>query len=250
MLSPTRVAGWFLVAAILFGVTSCANFGKVLGTRHVDIPLGEAGIVEVNAQSVTPQTATVRIDSIPLPERLWVAQDMQIDEGLSFRSSQSSGGTSGTGKSGVIEVGLLIDGYPAALWSLAVENGDIEAVKPETMPVPGKQKEREEATRLQPFPFPQWPKLRNLFYQLPGDQRPEVADELSFSIASEETVENQAWAEVFRGIHSGLKRREFTVTLLASTEQSLRGTLTVKTLEFSVFDSGQRLMGGTETAEE
>lgn len=249
MLSPTRVAGWFLFAALLFGLTSCANFGKVLGTRHVDIPLGEAGVVEVNAQSVTPHTATVRIDSIPLPERVWVAQDMQID-GVSLRSSRSSGGASGTGRSGVIEVGLLIDGYPAALWSLAVENGEIEAVKPETMPVPGKPKEREGSTRLQPFPFPQWPKLRNLFYQLPEAQRPEVADELSFSIASEETVENQAWAEVFRGIHSGLKHREFTVALVTSTEQSLQGTLTVETLEFSVFDSGQRLMGGTETAEE
>lgn len=244
MSCPPRGAVPYFLAVLLLGLGACSA-GKFLGTRHVDIPLGEAGVTEVRPQSITVRSTPVRIDSIPLPERVWSAEEMEIDDSeVSFDPANAGSGTADTGNSGVIEVGVLIAGYPAALWSFAIENGEIEAIEPGPMPVPGASSQQ----GYEPFPFPQWPKLRDLFVKLPEERRPVVADDLEFSIAGDESVPNDAWGDVYRGIYSGLKSRHFELALVVSTEHSLDGTLTIRTLEVTVFDSGQRLMGGTETA--
>lgn len=252
MSSPVRrIGGAFLLAVLMLGMASCANLGEVLGTRTVDIPLGEAGTAEVRSEEVTAHSASVRIDSIALPERLWVAEEMEIDsDDVSF----SGRGGDATG-SGVIECSMLIDGYPAALWSVAIERGSVEAVKPESTPVPGQSREARggrssEPRGRKPIPFPQLPKMRAAFTQLPASRRPKLADNLSFSLVGDEEIPNKEWGKVFRGINAGIEGREFEITLVASTEQPIRGTLTIETLGLTLFDSGQRLMGGMETGSE
>lgn len=247
-----RIGGAFLLAAVALAAVSCANIGGVLGTRHADLPLGEAGIVEVRSEGVTARSATVRIDSIPLPERLWYAEEMQIEShDVSFSGPE---GEEAEG-SGVIECSMLIDGYPAALWSIAIERGSVEAVNPSSTPVPGQAREAKgaggsEELGRKPIPFPQLPKMRAAFVQLPASRRPDLADNLSFTLAGDEDIPDEEWGKVFRGINAGIEGRTFEVTLVASTEQPLQGILTIETLELTLFDSGQRLMGGTETGAE
>ena len=227
------------VAALVISLPACLNIGGSLGTRHADLPLGEGGTASVKPEGIAVHSGGVRIDSVPLPERAWAAQKLKLDN-VELRGS--------TNGSGVVEVSLLVGGYPAALWSVAVEGGRVESISPETMPVPGQPREKGRKG-VRPMPFPQLPKMRAAFTELAADRRPQIADDLEFSLVGDEKIPNAEWQKVYRGIHDAFQSRGFDVTIITATDHDVGGTLAIETLVLTLFDSGQRVMGGMETAD-
>jgi hypothetical protein len=232
------------VTALLAMIAGCDLLGEELGTRHIDLPLGAAGAFQAS-DSTTVSAGTVRLDSVELPERAYFAEEMNMDtDHVELRSSPDGASPQG---SGTVQCGMLIDGYPVAVWTVSVDDGAVDGVEPSTTPIPGKQKE-EQAHGVVRMPGEHWTAFSNFYEDLPEDRRPELADPLGFTFPDGE-VEEGDWRDIFRGVNQNIERREFRLTLISNADESIQGTLALKVVNITVFDSGQRLMGGTETAE-
>lgn len=244
-----RLTSWAALTAIL-GLFACDMIADALSTRNVDFPLGEAGVVETFPDTATVQSGLVRIDSIPLPERLWIAQEVNLDEDVVDFTFEEEGTSGDMAKSGGIECTVLIDKYPVVAWTITVEDGNVREVSPSSTPVPGLTQKRNGQKKANPaeIPFDQLEKMVRAFDELPESRRPSLPEELTFSLSNlEDFPSAKDRKRIFRGIHSGFADRQFELTLIARTQDNLRGHLRIEKLGFMLFDSGQRLLGGTET---
>lgn len=234
------LARYIVPMALVVGVAGCMGLGKVLGTRFIDLPLGAAGTAAVEADRIAVGTERVRVDSIPFPERLWVANELRV--GTDQWTFPVERGT------GTVEYTMLIDGYPVATWTVEVAGGRVDDVTPTATYVPGmtRREDYEQDADREPIPSEQLQKMRSAFRALPASRRPALANDLSLSLVEGGTASEEEWGKIYRGVQSALDNRAFEVTVVARADGSVEGPLTLSPLTIKVFDSGQRLMGGME----
>lgn len=240
-LGAARLGTFVAIGALLLACAGCGGLGKALGTRFIDLPLGTAGEVPVQTESVTVHAHSVAVDSIRFPERLSVANAFRMR-----RSNLSMPTGDGTG---TVELALLIDGYPMANWSVAIENGAVAEVTPHSTVVPGKweREDYERQSEREPIPEDQWEAMQATYEALPEEERPDLASDLSFSLLnSAGPAGNEPLAAIYRGMQQAIANRAFDITFMARTDGNVQGEVHVEPLTVKFFDSGQRLMGGLE----
>ena len=87
-----------------------------------------------------------------------------------------------------------------------------------------------------------------LFTALPNDGHSALAETRGFTFRGA-SGEGGNWEDAFRAAIHAIDRRTVRVPIASRSKGSVRDRLAMKTLNITVFDSGQRLRGGTETAE-
>lgn len=231
-----------ITLALLVVCAGCAGIGKVLGTRYIDLPLGSAGAVDVQADAATAQTTPVAVDSIRFPERLSVANALRV------RQSQVEM-TPGSG-SGTVELMMLIDGYPMANWTVRVEDGTAVDVTPTETFVPGmvRREDYEQNADREPIPREEWEAMQTTMRELPEAQQPTLAEDLpsGFFDGSDYSVDEETLGIIYRGMQQAISNRAFDIAVAARAEGDVSGTLQLDPLTVKFFDSGQRVMGGLE----
>lgn len=233
-----------LAPATLFS-SGCHKIGTALGEMTRDIPLGDAGTVTVQPDSVAATSATVRFDQVDFPDRLWIAKEVALNE----RAVTWAGDAS---ESGTVTFGLLMNGHPVAAWELTVNDGGLTTIDahqqsitdlPEnTTSIPGFNI-GEPGNKIEAgFSSRQLEIMRAVYRRLPPEERPSIHEGLRHIVNGDSSVTDADKNEIFRAVTRRLDRKEFTLGLMVRTEGPLSGTLTIDAFAFKIFSSGQRLM--------
>jgi hypothetical protein len=240
---PLVVAALLLAGGALL-TAGCHEIGTALGEMTRDIPLGDAGTVTVQPDSVAATSATVRFDQVDFPDRLWIAKEVALNE----RAVTWAGDAS---ESGTVTFGLLMSGHPVAAWELTVDDGGLTTIDahrqntdlPEnTTSIPGFNIGDPGYKREAGFSSRQLEIMRAVYRRLPPEERPSIHEGLRHIVNGDSSVTDAEKNEIFRAVTRRLDRKEFTLGLMVRTEGPLSGTLTIDAFAFKIFSSGQRLM--------